>query len=150
MTRLPFLVVIAHWIGQRGRLYEGQVACVLEHLRDISDRDLRSVLGQLADDSAKELVTHLRNLKAEDISHFPLQCARVLAAAKDAMSVEQYHQYVGDIRAMTKAVRASVPWHGRLRRSFDKRLPLDPRRTLLRALQEAVPVKSTAPQSTPN
>ena len=142
MIRLPYLAVLAFWMGQRARLYSGQIKAVLRHLAKIKHRDLDSVLGQLADDSAAELLNLLKGMKAEDISHFQLQCARVVAAAQSAMSASQFQRYLAHHQDMLRAMYRAVPWYARVLNMLRKPLPADPRLTLLRALDTATPAPS--------
>ena len=137
MIRLPYLAVLACWLGQRARLYRGQVNCMMEHLAAIRQRDVDSLLGQLADDAAREVLNHLKDFKKDDLSHFALQCARVLTAARSAMTAQQFQRYLSDMSDMVEAMNRAVPWYGRLRSLFEKSLPKDPRATLKRALADA-------------
>ena len=144
MIRLPYLTVLAFWIGQRARLYPSQLDCMMAELEAIQNRDLEGLLGQVAADSATELVNHLKTFKVDEISHFRLQCARVLTAARAAMTPEQFGQYLRDNNGIVRAMRKALPWHGRLRVALQKPLPQDPRVTLQSALEEAALKPATA------
>ena len=137
IIRLPYLTVLAFWIGQRARLYPSQVNRMLAELEAIQERDLEGLLGQLAADSATELVNHFKSFKAEEISHFPLQCARVFTAARGVMTADQFDQYLRDNNGIVRAMQEALPWYGRLLAMLRKPLPQDPRATLRNALEEA-------------
>ena len=137
MMRLPYLVVLAFWVGQRGRLYKGQVARLLRALTEITERDPGDLLGQLADDAGRELTNQFSEFEMQDISHFALQCARSLEAAKAEMTDAQFLSHIDDMHGLVDAVGARVPWHGRLRDLFRGPTAQDPRETLRRALAEA-------------
>ena len=139
MIRLPYLAVLAFWIGQRMHLHGGQIKAVLAHLALVKDRNLDNVVGQVADDSGAELLNHLKALKGEDVSHFKLQCARVLAAAENAMSHQEFHQYVCHHREMLHAMYGAVPWHARFLEKLRRPVPIDPRAMLQEALGSAAP-----------
>ena len=51
IIRLPYLIVLAFWIGQRTRLYPSQMKRMLAKLEAIHRRDPDRLLGQLAADS---------------------------------------------------------------------------------------------------
>jgi len=137
IIRLPYLTVLAFWIGQRGRIYPNQINRMLEELEAIRQRDSDGLLGQLAADSATELVNHIKTLTAEEISHFRLHCARVFTAARVVMTTDQFRQYLSDNNGIVQAMREALPWQDRLRAIFRKQLPQDPRVALCNALEEA-------------
>jgi len=137
MIRLPYLTVLAFSIGQRARLYPSQLTRMLTELETIQNRDLQGLLGQLAADSAAELTNQAKKPQADEISHFPLQCARVLAAARAVMTADQFAQFLRDSTSLAHAMEKALPWHGRLRTAFQSPIPQDPRVTLRAALEEA-------------
>ena len=137
MIRLPYLTVLAFWIGQRAHLYPDQLNRMLAELEAIRKRDPENLLGQLAADSAAELANHVKKLNAEEISHFPLQCARVLTAARAVMTTDQFEQFLRDNNGIVQAMQEALPWQGRLRAILRKPLNRDPRVELRNALEEA-------------
>jgi hypothetical protein len=137
IIRLPYLTVLAFWIGQRARLYPSQLRRMVSELEAIQKRDLESLLGQLAADSATELVNHIKTFKADEISHFRLQCARVFTAARAVMTADQFSQYLRDNNGIVRAMQEELPWQGRLRAMLRKPLPQDPRVVLCNALEDA-------------
>lgn len=139
IIRLPYLTVLAYWIGQRAQLYPSQLRRMLSELEAIQKRDQEGLLGQLAADSATELVNHVKTFKAEEISHFPLQCARVFTAARAVMTADQFRQYLRDNNGIARAMQEALPWQGRFRAMLRKPLPKDPRVALRNALEEAAP-----------
>lgn len=139
IIRLPYLTVLAYWIGQRAQLYPSQLRRMLSELEAIQKRDQEGLLGQLAADSATELVNHVRTFKAEEISHFPLQCARVFTAARAVMTADQFRQYLRDNNGIARAMQEALPWQGRFRAMLRKPLPKDPRVALRNALEKAAP-----------
>ena len=142
MIRLPYLTVLAFWIGQKARLYPAQLNGMLAELEAIRCRDSNSLLGQLAADSAAELISQFESFAVADVTHLPLQCERVLIAARGSMSDEEFEQFVTDHIRLALIVRQSLPWHGRLRaalgKALGKALSKDPRVQLLQALGEAL------------
>ena len=143
IIRLPYLIVLAFWIGQRTQLYPSQMKRMLTKLEAIHRRDPDRLLGQLAADSVNELINHLEQFKAEEISHFSLQCARVITASRAVMTEDQFRQYLQDNNDIVQAMQQAIPWHGRLRVMLQKRLPQDPRVTLRNALDDAALKQST-------
>ncbi len=138
IIRLPYLVMLACWVGQRGRLYRGQTASLLAHLTRIRDRDYGGLLGQIADDSACELAGQLRGFSARDVSHFALLCERTLAAARQEMTDAQYDRFVRDAGDLERTVGEALPWHARLRAAFARAPARDLRLTLRRALASSL------------
>lgn len=137
MIRLPYLVVLAHWVAQRGRFYRGQITGLLAELESIAGRDRGDLLSHLADDASRELLNQLRDRSSEDVSHFALQCARSLDAARSAMTTGQFGRHLADAHRLINAVSTAVPWHGRLRATVMRPGDRDPRHTLQHALIEA-------------
>ena len=137
IIRLPYLIVLAFWIGQRAQLYPSQMKCMLSKLEAIHRRDPDRLLGQLAADAVTELVNHLEQFKAEEVSHFPLHCARVITASRAVMTEEQFRQYLQDSNEILRIMQEALPWHGRLRAMLRKPLPQDPRNELRNALEGA-------------
>lgn len=137
VIRLPYLTVLAFWIGQRAQLYPSQLNRMLSELEAIKNRKLESLLSQLAADSATELVNHFKTFKADEISHFPLQCARVFTAARAIMTADEFSQYLQDHNDIVRAMREALPWQGRLRAMLRRPPPQDPRVALYNALEEA-------------
>lgn len=137
LIRLPYLIVLAFWIGQRARLYPSQLSRLLAELEAIQKRDPEGLLGQIAADSAAELVNQVKTFKADEISHFPLQCARVFTAARTAMTPNQFTQYLRDNNGIVRAMQEALPWQGRLRAMLQKTSPRDPRVALFNALEHA-------------
>ena len=140
IIRLPDLVMLASWAGQRGRLYSGQTAALIAHLNRVRDRDYGDLLGQIADDSACELASQLREFKARDVTHFALLCERTLTAARQEMTTAQYDRFVSDASVLERAIGEALPWHARLRAAFTKAPARDLRATLRRARQSSVAV----------
>lgn len=134
IIRLPYLIVLAFYVAQRGKVYRSQIQCLIDHVAEESRKDPASLLAQIADDSMREFLAHFANLKAADVTHFTLQVTRSIEAAKSVLSPSQYEQYLIGIRHVATQQRVVVPWHGRLRALLIRPPRTDLRQSLERLL----------------
>ena len=134
MNRLPYLILLATCMDQRGYLHRAQITCLLERLAAVYQREPDGLLGQLAEDGARELVSQFQGRDPTDTSHFPLACARTLDAARRAMDNAHLARFVHDALGHLDAVGESLPGLRRLLARLTRRHPNVARATLRRAL----------------